>query len=310
MANEYDFIIEDDDHMWETFTSQDGAVYIGNKSGTGVNGAFLFKNVNIPQGTVVVSADIRFYIGSQGGGSGSLKYAVYGIDEDNTATFGSDPTGRTKTSAVDNRSTALTPNGTYFGIEVIDQMNEILARGGWVSGNRMGFILLNDSSPNDVYAFNANVGYETNSYLQVLTEARPDFTPSPTTEAAPASPTDGQDYGLKIAPDGVGVLSAPDGDLQFITTRPTLKAQFFGLTSVTASVLKQVAHTLGYQGAFLVYTKGNTYRFRLPRFLNGATDPVGGGVQGDARISTSNLEILQNANGEAYYYIFIDEITT
>lgn len=136
--------------MYTDWNGGQNMIVEGNTNQGSKSAAVRFQNVTIPQGTTVTSATISFYIENKGSGSGSLKFDCYGIDEDNTSSF-SDPFGRPKTTAHNQTATALTATGTYFGVNVTGMMNEILARGGWVSGNAMGFILLDDSSPSDVW---------------------------------------------------------------------------------------------------------------------------------------------------------------
>lgn len=87
------------------------------------------------------SATLNLYVGGRNG-SGQIKMRVYGIDEDDTGAFdsGTAATARTKTSAsVDSNTTAS--QGNTIGITVTSLVQEIINRGGWASGNNIGFIM-------------------------------------------------------------------------------------------------------------------------------------------------------------------------
>ena len=72
---------------------------------------------------------------------------IYGIDEDDTATFSSDPTGRAQTTAnVDWDLDSIQADVSYRSTDITAIVQEIIDRGGWVSGNAMGFIIKNDGA--------------------------------------------------------------------------------------------------------------------------------------------------------------------
>jgi len=118
---------------------------VGNHSATGQNiedGAVRTNGgVILDQGQTVYSATLNLYVGGRVG-SGEVKMRVYGVDEDNTGAFnsGTPATARAKTSASTDHNTTLSA-GQSSGVNVKGQIEEIAARAGWVSGNRMGFIM-------------------------------------------------------------------------------------------------------------------------------------------------------------------------
>jgi len=122
----------------------------GNTNEGARNGAVRFRNVNIAQGTTVTSSTVYFYVENKGTGTSNLKYDFYGIDEDNTAVF-NDPFARPKTTARNQNNVSLPSTGNYFGITATAATNEILARPGWSSGNAIGFMMLDDASPSNVW---------------------------------------------------------------------------------------------------------------------------------------------------------------
>ena len=113
------------------------------------------------------------------------------------------------------------------------------------------------------------------------------------------------DYGIKISKAGYDVNTATEQQLAFTSKYPVLKATLSGLVSVGSSTY-EITHGLGYRPAFIVYAKGSTYRFKLPRFYLGS-DPVGGGIKGYCYADTTKVYIAC-PNTDVYYYIFVDQI--
>lgn len=267
-----------DGNMWREYEgvfSGNGGFNIG-KTTVRVYGALRFESINIPQGTTVTSATLKIYIGAKGAGSGSLKHQYWGIDEDNTGTFSSDPLGRSKTTASHSPDTTVTSVGNFQDLDVASEVNEILARGGWSSGNALGFIFNpRDGTPDDLYMYDDNTGTSTNSYLVIDYDApsaspsaspseSPSISPSPSlSPSASPSPIDFFS-GMKIAKPEINVLETQEPyDLIFGSKYGTLKYFLTGnltftidgdldgnLNSVgTASF----AHNLGYIPYFEVY---------------------------------------------------------
>lgn len=115
---------------------------------TDIEKASRFTNVTIPQGATINSATLTFTAQSTFGSNVLVK--IYGIDEDDTASIASDPTGRDKTTA----NTDWDQNGRiedqeYVTPSIVDIVQEIVDRGGWSSGNALGFLIVNDGSANE-----------------------------------------------------------------------------------------------------------------------------------------------------------------
>lgn len=111
-----------------------GNAFSGN-SPPGSSGFFRFSGVTIPNGAVINSAKLTFFF--SGGSSNSINVNIYGIAEDNTANFSSDPRGRTRTTALKNWIYTF-PGGINFSFDTADFANvlqEIVNRAGWASGN-------------------------------------------------------------------------------------------------------------------------------------------------------------------------------
>ena len=172
------FYNSDNNNMWREYegvTKGNGGFAIGRTS-VRAYGALRFTGINIPQGTSVSSAVVHAYIGDRGSGSGNFNYITNGFDEDNTAAFDSDPLGRDVTSANHDVQTTLESQGNYHDFDVTTEANEIFARGGWSSGNAIGFRFEPRFTTNDqVYLYDNNDG--TNSYLTITYNA-PSASPS------------------------------------------------------------------------------------------------------------------------------------
>lgn len=129
------------------------------------DGAIRFGGVTIPQGTSITLATWYFYVDEIGSGGSNVNLNIYGIDEDNTADFSSNPMGRSQTTASTNYVSNPSEN-TYATITVTSAVQEIVNRGGWSSGNNMGFFIKNNSSP-DGNHISDSMGAENDSYLSV-----------------------------------------------------------------------------------------------------------------------------------------------
>jgi hypothetical protein len=132
----------------------DSEVGKANPAGS-INFALRFTNVSIPPGSTIVSAKLSLMCWFASGKNIYTK--IYGIDEDNTALFpteqnGADvPTDRTPTTAfVDWDRAGGLPDDVYADTaDFTAVVQEIIDRGGWASGNAMGFVIKDDGFAND-----------------------------------------------------------------------------------------------------------------------------------------------------------------
>lgn len=113
------------------------------------NGRFLgwrFRNVTVPQGATISVATLKLHISYASSGSTITGY-LWGAAADNLGTWGTGagPLEMTKTSA---KTVVSMPSATTGNknVTVTSQVQEIVNRGGWVSGNVMGFALLQGTS--------------------------------------------------------------------------------------------------------------------------------------------------------------------
>lgn len=150
-----------------------GTYFVGYGMGVGrgstynINGGMRFPSVTETSG--ITSAEIGLKIQYPSPRTGAVEVLTYGIDEDNTANFSSEPFGRTRTTAyVDNScDNGITDIWAY---DVTSIVSEILGRSGWSSGNAMGFTFLNDANSDNHYIQTYS---DTNSYLKITRTTAP-----------------------------------------------------------------------------------------------------------------------------------------
>jgi len=130
------------------------SLLVGNNGGAANDCGYRFTNVGagvyfddtLPQGATIDSASVEFRVDTKYG-SNDVSIKTWGIDEDNVGSFGSD-LGKAKTDAYSEQNVAA-GSGSYFGINVKDQVQEIVNRAGWATSNAMGFYTFNNGTPND-----------------------------------------------------------------------------------------------------------------------------------------------------------------
>ncbi len=325
------FYNDQDGNMWreyEGISSGNGGFNIG-KTTVRVYGALRFENVTIPQGTTVASATLKIYVGDKGAGSGSLLCQYWGIDEDNTGTFSSDPLGRTKTTATHSPNISVTSVGNFQDLDVADEVNEIFARAGWSSGNALGFIFNpRDGTPDDLYMYDNNTGTSTNSYLVITYNApsesksasksasrsispsssySPSASLSPSPSASPSPLPTFRKGIVKVAKDGINALTNSDPNkFIFNSDYGTLKYYSKQTATVTFDAgsydagTATITHNLGYYPYVEVFVSvyigaaSGVYEY-CPFAGSGAA------VAYDAnyKITTTTLEVYGQINGSS-----------
>lgn len=297
MANELVSFVNDAYVESSGGVSTGGFCAVGNSALNGnYKGALRFTNIQIPQGTTINLAQVIYIYGGVGDTSGGWKWKAYGIDEDNTSSFSSNPFGRAHTSAEKTVDEGAPTSGGTKTLDVRDMAQEIVNRGGWSSGNAMGFLFENNGSDSNIYAF-ANLS---SSYFVYRLAAEPDFTPTPVTVNTDDFPA-ADDWGMKVSKPGVDVKSATDQELWFTTKRKPLKVYAEG-SFTTASNPDSIAHSLDYKPVAAVYALSGGYRYRLPMVYQS-----GGYNIGFFWVDDDNLYVSCAIGTEIYYYIFIDE---
>ena len=117
--------------------------YDGNVYDTGLR----WQSLNIPQGAIINSAKLSLYLTAD---VGTLSANIRGIDEDNTATWGSAsrPSQRTKTTATITANEANWNNwavNSWIDIDISSVVKEIIDRGGWSANNALAIVIENTS---------------------------------------------------------------------------------------------------------------------------------------------------------------------
>lgn len=314
MSNEVRFKAGSDfNNYWHTYAVDgNGYCFVGDFIGGNENGAIRFPGVT-GSGNCN-EAQLYFKVGfTTGSNTGPMELIVYGIDEDNTGSFTSDPMGRTRTTASVTWYLDRPDVGDYVNINITSIVNEIRNRPGWSSGNALGIHILESGNTGDDTYFSGGPDSSTPSSdtsLMIRESASPDTNPTPGTVSAPSFPST-TGYGLKISKPGINVGTASNTDLWFTTDKKVPKVLKEGGT-VTPSGLTSINHGLGYTPMFLAYANSigtATKRFKLPRSFYD-TDPVGGGIEGDVSANGTNVFVRIESAGtvNSYYYAFVDKL--
>lgn len=136
---------------WNTYDGNENHFSVGRISNSPFEGALRFTNVGIIGADSLDSAKLYIYTTAGTSSSGTMKFKTYGIDEDNTSSF-NNPMARDKTTAYSSTSRTVPTNlGDTVEVDVKDAVLEIADRGGWSSGNAMGFIINEDSGDPDAW---------------------------------------------------------------------------------------------------------------------------------------------------------------
>jgi hypothetical protein len=146
----YNYIVYPVSDYWNTYSNDNSYFEIGREGSSGYHGALRFTNVTVTGSESITYAHVKIICDWKlGANTNWMRWENYGIDEDNTGSFG-DPMGRTKTTATSHQDRTV-PNliGDDVDIDVLTMFNEIRQRGGWSSGNAMGFMMTENGSDND-----------------------------------------------------------------------------------------------------------------------------------------------------------------
>lgn len=109
----------------------------------GYTGGFRFLNIQIPNGAVILSATMEFYVVGVETPFSTTAFKAYGEAADNSAVFtlGSLPKDRVKTTAlVDNSFNVSVGLPKWVTLNILPCVQEIVNRVGWVLGNALAII--------------------------------------------------------------------------------------------------------------------------------------------------------------------------
>ena len=155
------FAFEADGIYWEQ-TDGSSAFVVGNPGIGGKSSGWHFPDVTVAKNASLVSAYVEIRNVVSGPSTSNTKYKTYGIDEDDVGSIGD--LGKAVTDAYHAREQSKISGYFNLGFDVTDEVNEIITRNNWASGNNMGFYVRDDSSPDNAY-----VGASTGSVSGHLT---------------------------------------------------------------------------------------------------------------------------------------------
>lgn len=160
-----------------TYDSNDAYQFIGNDGTYNYNNGYRFTNITIPSGATINSAKLTLYNYTNLARTGTTcKVKIYGVDVDDFGGFSSGattvPSGVTRTTAetswtLDGWGTGTIDVG-YDTPDIAAQIQEIIDRAGWASGNDIGVVLINDGSSSSAYRQANEYDHDT-TYCTLLT---------------------------------------------------------------------------------------------------------------------------------------------
>lgn len=176
------------DSAWRDFNS----ITTGRSDPNNIITGLRWNNVTIPNTATITSAYLSLYF--SGGSNNDQALRIRGIDEDDTATFSSDPTGRSTTTAYADVSVpGSTPlDSTWTSADIKSPIQEVISRGGWSSGNDLGIFIYDNGStyPHDWDGYNAHpttAAYIEINYTNASASLSPSSTPSISVSSTPSS---------------------------------------------------------------------------------------------------------------------------
>jgi len=174
------------------FSNTATALYLGATSTAGYHTGLVFRNVTIPQGAEIVSAKVRF-IASWDYSNNTCNVKVHCEDADDAtaATSGSQLNGLSLTTGVAWNAIGSWLDGVAYDTpDISSEVQIVIDRSGWVSGNDLGIHLLDNSSSSSAYrqpsAFEAYGGTEAAELIityEPVNVVSDDFTIGDTIEA-------------------------------------------------------------------------------------------------------------------------------
>jgi len=314
-------------------------ILIGKKDSISRNGALRFTSVSVPKDATIDSATLSLTVEYRGGSNTDIKFQTYGIDEDNTSNFSTDPMGRSQTSAV--TTTQGNIDNSRFDVDVKSQVQEIMARSGWSMNNAIGFIIRNYEAytQNGIY-FEDDIGGSVSCYLTInyqvsspsasispsssssksaSASASPSSSLSPSSSASP-SPELPPEMVLLVAKSGIDALKVNDPTkFKFHSQKGTLKYFYKGSIDVTVnsnSIDLEIAnkatytHNLGYYPDVEVYMKtpgpGGVY-IPVPANMAGASVLFSGTYvigENDITFYATNSGYPSFSSNQTYTFLF------
>jgi len=138
----------DDGYLNDSFWSNDSSNLIVGRGGESndIDGVIRITDVTIPQASIINSATVTFRSKSSGWGS-TVYTKINGFKETNTATFSTNPMGRSRTTANVTWNFSTPSSGVNVtSASIVSIIQEIVDQGGWVSGNALGIVFENNNT--------------------------------------------------------------------------------------------------------------------------------------------------------------------
>lgn len=269
-----------------------------------LRGAIRFTSINLAQGTSIYAANVHMYVGIRSGSS-EVKAKIWGINEDNTADFssGGGVFARSRTTNSNTNSYSATGTGGYFTIGVTSMVQQIINRGGWSSGNAIGFVVEdNGTSTSETSHIEDSMYEQPNCVLEILLSATPNFKPTPTTVNADPFPAP-SNYGISIAKPGQNVLTASEDQLYYTSRKKQLKVFMEGQASTSGGTVT-VTHNLGYVPVVIAYYYNDSTGAWEKFYFYGSIE-----ASNLMEIDTTKV-VFTTDYSKVYYYIFLDQLST
>lgn len=126
--------------------------------------------LNVAKNATIYDARLHFWVAERDGSS-NMYWRVWGIAEDNTGDFSSDPLGRSVTTH-SHRPEGNPSEDSYITFGIKDAMNDVTTRSGWATGNNFGLIMRREPEfpdNNGMADYDDGAAYTGFSYLTTLT---------------------------------------------------------------------------------------------------------------------------------------------
>lgn len=132
-----------------TFNSTEAASYVGSVGGGNYQIWSRFAGVAIPQGATITSAVLSLYVVDGGSNFGTAKFKSLADNTDNHTSpiSGADANGRTLTAGTAWPDiTSKPPVNSWISADITAELQAVINRAGWVSGNAIGIRTIENGS--------------------------------------------------------------------------------------------------------------------------------------------------------------------
>lgn len=148
------------DYHGYSFGTTDPAVLFGGDGTYKISSSYRFPAVTIPQGSTIDSATLDLTLTDTGSQEGTPFVYIYAYDADDTATAVRPSTNTPTTAYVSWSVSANTPGSTITSPDIKTVVQEIVDRGGWVSGNALNIWVYSTSTARN---FRRTISYDEGS---------------------------------------------------------------------------------------------------------------------------------------------------